>query len=61
MSAWGDFLKARLAMIDEFDREGKTPEQIRFLLSMDLMQTVLLIMTARQHRADTPTPGDREP
>lgn len=47
---WGEFLQARMATIDEFDREGKSPDEILSLLNMDRGQVNLLLVTAREKR-----------
>lgn len=49
--AWGRFLEARLDMIDEMIKEGRTRKYITHHLSLDPVQTRLLILTVEQQRA----------
>ena len=45
LTAWGDFLKARKAMIAELWNEGESVEYITHLLSLECTQTHLIIMS----------------
>lgn len=46
MSQWFAFLDARMLMIQEFRKDGKTPEQIAELINIKGMQTIGLCMEA---------------
>jgi hypothetical protein len=51
-SPWSDFLHHRARVIDVFTAEGKSPEEIAWVLSMDPGQ-VRLIYGRRRDPADT--------
>lgn len=54
--SWSEYLEARMQLIDEFDREGKTVEEIYQILLVDPGQIRLLVMTARERREAKGTP-----
>jgi len=49
MSAWFDYLTARMRLIKEWDAEGMSPDEILATMNMDPTQVRLLIQTARDH------------
>jgi len=51
VSAWGDFLEARLALIGMWMDEGRSADEIEDDLGVDPVQIQLLMMTVRDARA----------